>query len=339
MERRVLDISWGSLWKILTMVVFAISLYLTREVLLTVFIAIVLSSAIHTPVAYLEKKKIPRALSVFVIFIVAVALLAVVLYTLIPVSIIQLQYLVNHFNELKIPLLDQINAPLASAKINQGIGGLIDYFFSGSSDIVGSISAIIGNILFIIVSLVLTFYMAISRDGVERFIKAVFPYNQEDYVVDLYIRTRAKLSKWLTGQMIISLFVGILTFIGLSILGIEYALVLAILAAILELIPYVGPIIVGAITFLVTLPKSLSLALLAVLLFFVIQQIENHALVPFIMSRAVGLDPVMVVIALLAGSQLGGLVGAVLAVPAMIIIQEFIDDWTLRKRKMREMVD
>lgn len=336
MEQKQFDISWATLWKIAAMIVLMVALFYARSALVMVGVAIIISSALHAPVAYLERKGIPRLLGVLTIFIVGTAIIALLLYTLVPISLIQLRYLLDHINELKIPALESLGTSDVVMQLDKGVGGLIGMLAGGGADFWSVIAAIVGNMFLIGVSLVLSFYMALSRDGVERFIRAVLPTSKEEYVVGLYTRTRHKLGKWLSGQLLLSFIVGALTFIGLVIMGVDYALVLALLAAVLELIPYVGPIVVGIITFLITLPKSLTLAIIAVAVFILIQQIENHVLVPLIMSRAIGVDPVMIVIAMIAGSEISGLVGVVLAVPVVIILQEVADNWSERKRILRE---
>jgi len=337
MEKQPLEINWGSLWRVLIMVIFAVALFYMRNVLGMLVVAVILSSALHGPVTYLEKKKIPRLLSVIMICLVGIGVVALLLYTIIPVTLIQLKYLLSHFNDLKIPILDMFGSSGIVAKVDQGISSLIDtLFYGGGGNFADFFSQFLGNIFFVGLSLVLSFYLTLSRDGVEKFIRAIIPVSKEDYAVNLYIRTRRKLGRWLSAQLVISFIVGFLTFVGLLILGVDYSLVLALIAAVFELIPYVGPIAVGAIAFLIILPQSLSTALLAVLIFFIIQQLEGHILVPFVMGKAIGTDPLVIVIAMLAGAEIAGIVGVLLAVPVSIIFEEVIDEWSVRKRRIRD---
>lgn len=331
MEKRVIDISWASLWRIVAIFLLVVTLFYVRDVIIVVFIAIIISSALHAPVSYLEEKKIPRILSVITIYLLAAATVALVLYAMVPVMLIQARYFLDHVNELKLPFLDMLGMPNLISQINTNINDWISTLFYGGSNLLNFISAVAGNLVFMFVTAVLSLYLTISRGSIQRFIRAIMPTNKEEYTIDLYKRTRRKIGRWFTSQLILSFVVGALTFIGLLVLGIDSALLLSILAAILEIIPYVGPIAVGVVTFLVALPQSTTLAFLAIILFFLIHQLENHVLVPLIVGKAVGIDPVMVVIAILAGSQLAGLVGAVIAVPAAIIVQELVDDWSAKK--------
>ncbi len=337
MDKTGLNITWSTLWRILLMVIFAIALFYMRNVLGMLLVGIILSSALHGPVTYLEQKKIPRVLSVLMIYLVGAAVVALLLYTIVPVTLIQLKYLLTHLNDLKIPILDLFGSSQIVSQIDQSITNLLNTLFYGGADFTQFFSNFIGNVFFIAVSLILSFYLTLNRDGVERFIRAVLPLGKEDYAVNLYIRTRRKLGRWLSGQIILSLIVGALTFVGLIILGIDYALVIALLAAILELVPYVGPIAVGTIVFLISLPQSVTTALLAVMVFFIIQQLEGHVLVPVVMSKAIGTDPVVILVAMLAGGEIAGIVGVLVAVPVSIIFEEVIDEWSVRKHHPKEV--
>lgn len=336
MERHHLEITWASLWRVFAMVLLALALYHASNIIVMVLFALVISSAIYGPVNYLHERGVPRTLGVIVLFLVGLGLIALVLYAIIPVALIQLKFLLGSVGSLNIPALEVLGTPDVLSQIDSNLSGLLETVFAGGTSIFNFVSIFLGNVFFIGVSLVIAFYLAISKDGVERFIRAIIPLKNENYALDLYIRTRNKLSRWLGGQIVLSIFIAVLTFIGLQILGIEYALVLAVLAGILELIPYVGPIAVGLFAFLIALPESLTLALLVILVFFIIQQLENHILVPVVMSRAIGVDPVVVAISILAGAQIAGFAGILLAVPVVILIQELVDDWSMQKEHLRE---
>jgi predicted PurR-regulated permease PerM len=131
---------------------------------------------------------------------------------------------------------------------------------------------------------------------------------------------------WLLGQLILSVVVFGVVFIGLTILKVEYALLLALIAGLLEIIPYIGPFIAGAITAFFAFLQSPGLALAAVIFFVVVQELEGHVLVPIIMSKSVGLNPVMVILAILIGGSLGGVVGALIAVPIASGVSVFVTD-------------
>ena len=212
------DITWASLFRILVVLLLAVTVYFIRDVFVILFIAIVISSALHSPVKYLEEKKIPRVLSVLMIFLVAVAILALILYAIIPVLLIQTKYFLTNINNIQIPFLDSLGTSNAASQLNGRLNEWLSNLFYSGSDIVGFLTSFAGNVLFVFITIVLSFYLSISKGGIQRFIRTVMPVEKEEYAIDLYKRTRRKMGRWFTSQIIVSFFVGSLTFIGLLIL-------------------------------------------------------------------------------------------------------------------------
>jgi predicted PurR-regulated permease PerM len=128
------------------------------------------------------------------------------------------------------------------------------------------------------------------------------------------------------GQLILSVSIFTLTYVGLLILDVEYALVLALIAGLLEIVPYIGPIIAVIPAAFFAFVQNPPLALAVLILYIVVQQLENHVLVPMIMSKSVGLNPILVILGILVGGSLGGLLGAIIAVPLLSGIQVFVND-------------
>ncbi len=180
--------------------------------------------------------------------------------------------------------------------------------------------------------IVSSFYLSISRDGVERFIKAVLPADYEKSALSIYERSRKRIGFWFRTQIFLSLLIGLSVWGVLVLLGVRHAFLLGIAAAIFEIVPYVGPILSGALAVLMALSTSVSLALYTLIAFLIIQQLESHVLVPLLMRRAVGLHPVIVIIALLIGIEVGGVLGALISVPAAAVFEEALDEWSQKKR-------
>ena len=136
-----------------------------------------------------------------------------------------------------------------------------------------------------------------------------------------------KLGKWFVGQLALGFIVGLLSYIGLTILGIPHPLILAIIAGTMELVPYIGPTLASIPAIIFAFTVSPLLAALTLVLYFLIQQFENYLIVPKVMEKSVGLHPVIIIIAMLIGGQLAGILGVILAIPvttiASIILEEF----------------
>lgn len=335
MQNGAFEITWSSLWRIFFMLLLAVALFMVREVLVIIFLAIIISSALDRPVSFLERNKAPRILGTLLVFITILIVLSLVLYAIIPISILELKNLLQGISKLEIPVLGSLDASALIQKLDKVMGNLGNLLFSGGASFLNIISAVFGNLLLIIVTFVLSFYLTVNREGVETFLRAILPITQEDYVIGIYRNSRRKLGLWLQGQILLMAIVGALVSLGLWILGVDYALILGLLAGLLEIVPLAGPIFAGAAAFLAAISESWTLGLYTILLFVVIQQIENHLLLPLVMRKTVGISPVVVVISILAGSYLAGFVGIILAVPTAVVFQEILKDWEEKKLKIK----
>lgn len=333
-----LTITWGSLWKILFMMILGAALFLLRDAIIILCLALVVSSALNAPISFLERKKFPRIFAALLIFILLIAILAFLLYTIVPIAMSELKNLSGKFSEASWPSFGDAGASKLIKNFEENIGNYTDALFSGSASFFDLVSSIFGGVVFAVMVFILSFYLSLSRDGVEKFLRAILPLDYEDYVIGFYFRVRRKLGLWFNGQIILSLTIGLITFLGLLILGVNYSLILGILAGVLEMVPFAGPVFSGTIAFLIAVSQSWVLGISSIVLFVIIQQVENHILVPLIMRRTIGLHPVVVVISILAGSQLLGFVGIILAVPAAVVIQELLEDWAIKKRNHPENI-
>lgn len=331
------EISWTTLWRIFFMLVLVAALFLVKEVLIILFLAIVISSALNAPVDYLERKRIPRILGTGFIFLASLIILSFLLYTIIPVAISEFKILLTNVAEFNIPVVGSLDISYFE-KINQYLENLISALFSkGVSSTIKIITSVFGGFAFAVAVLILSFYLTVNRDGIEKFLRAILPIMHESYVIEIYHRAREKLNLWFQGWFFLMLIVGTTVFFGLFFLKVKYSLTLGILAGILEIVPVVGPIFTGAIAFLIASSESWILGFYVIILFLIIQQLENHFLVPLVMKKTVGINPVIIVISLLAGSQIAGFAGAILAVPTAVIIQEIIADWEKRKLRTQKL--
>jgi len=334
-----LEVSWTSLWRVVFVALIAYFFYLAKNITLAVILSIVISSALDPIITWLEKRKIPRVLSTLAIFVFLILLIAILLYIILPVALTEISSFIESMSEADIPILGLEKLAEISGAFTESIGRLASVLFSGGTSLFDTLSKFLGGISLFIMSFVLSFYLSVDRDGVEKLLRAVLPPGYEDQILSIYFRTRYKIGKWLEGQILLSLSVGIAVFIGLSILGIKYSLVLAILAAILELVPYVGPIVSGSIAVLIALSQSQSMAIYVLIFFVVIQKLEGTFLTPTFMRLTTSLNPAVILIAILLGGQLAGIVGFILAVPGAVLVQEVINHWSETKMKNRLKVE
>lgn len=344
MASSIIELSWGSIWKVLLLSVVAIVFYVTLDIWVAVFLAIVISSGLNPLVNFLERGKIPRTIGTIFAFILIVLVFGSVLYVVLPEVAFQAQVLLERYFDVLAGYFNiDVSAQSDVFKIVVDQLQSFNIISAGTSGAVEFSKNLIGNIALTVSAFAIAFYLTIDNKGVEKFIRAVMPAPYEDKVNDIIIHARRKIGYWVQAQIGLSFFIGSLTFIGLYIIGHVFgadvlkanALVLGLLAAIFEIIPFVGPFFSAAAAVIIALSASVSnpplLALYVVLFFIAIQQIEADILVPTLMNRAVGIHPVAVLVSLLVGAKLFGLIGILLAVPASVVIQEFMEDWSSKK--------
>ncbi len=334
-----LEISWNSLWRIVAVAALIALFFAVRETLIILFLAILISSALDPAVEKLEKWRIPRILGTIAIFLVGLVFLALLIYTVVPLAILEFRSLFTNLGGAVGQLLGSAVPDTVVNAIVPRLDNIANLLLSGNASFMDVVSKILGGATFFLTTLVLSFYLTISRDGVGKFLRAILPEDLEEKVLTLYYRSRRKVGRWLQGQMVLGLIMGFTVFLGLWLLGVKYALVLAVFAGVFEIVPLVGPIFSGALAVAVALGDSSGLALSTLVFFVVVQQIEGHILVPVVMRQAVDVHPVIVIVAILGGYQLAGIPGMLLAIPAAVVFQEVVDDWVAKKARNREALE
>jgi len=226
----------------------------------------------------------------------------------------------------------QILGGLSSGSVNTSVlGDLITRFqgfASNSSDsVINIMSSIFGGAFSFIIIVVLSFYLAVQEGGVEKFLRIITPNKNEAYVVDLWKRSQRKIGYWMQGQLLLSVLVGVSVYLGLMILGVKNALILAVFAGAFEIIPLFGPVI-AAIPAIVTgfTGGGLTTGLLVLGLFVIIQQFENHLIYPLVVKKVIGVSPILVIIGVIVGAKLAGFLGIILSAPITSVLMEFLED-------------
>ena len=201
---------------------------------------------------------------------------------------------------------------------------------AGTADAVGTVLlaiwGFVGGVFGVVTILIVAFYLLLDADNMVRAMVRLFPRSERARVKDAFRRAGEKVSAWMAGQLLLGAIIGTTAGLGLWIMGVPYFYVLALIAGVGELIPIVGPLLAAIPAIAVALSVSPVLAVGVAIFFFVQQQVENHVLVPRVMSRQVGISPVLVIMALLIGGSLLGLVGAILAVPTAAILQVLLQE-------------
>ncbi|MBI2633970.1 MAG: AI-2E family transporter [Parcubacteria group bacterium] len=331
-ENTNLEISWQSAVRVFALAILISAIYFFRDLIALFISAIIIATVVEGPASGLIKRGWPRFLAVATVYFVSILLLAFFIYLLTPVILTEAQGLLETFLTVfnRIFRLGFLT-PETIAEVQTNLSDLIQGFGQGAGAALEFLSRFSNAVFSIVVVFITSFYLALQGKSGERIIKLLVPSEHEPYFLGLWGKSQKKISRWFYGQVILSLTVGLAVFLGLWLLGVRYSLLLGILAALLEIVPVVGPVVSGILAVVVAAHQGADLALYTVILFVVVQQVENHVLIPTLMRRFIGLNPVVVVFALLIGGKLAGIWGLILAVPITAALGEVLEDWE-RKR-------
>lgn len=305
-----------------------------REIIILVFLSIILLSALLRPVEWLNAKRVPRVLSVIIVYVLLISLIVFIIGIIVPPLISETSELVS-----KLPqITGSVNEFLTFNKIPvEDVSGILARQIQQiAGNVIAISTAIVSSIFLFLTILVFTFYLLLEWKSFARLIASPFSGKQEKKVATIITKVEKGLGQWVRGQLTLSVIVGLLTYIGLRILGVPYAVPLAIIAGILEIVPIIGPIIAAVPAALVGLTVAPIIALAAMSLFFIIQQLENNIIVPMVMSKVVGLQPPVVIIALLIGAELAGIGGAFLAVPAIVVAKIVVKELITEDQELED---
>ncbi len=311
-------------------VLFLIMLWLliqVKEIIFLIAVSFILMSALKPWTDNMENHQIPRVISILVIYILFITILIFAGSSIIPPLISQTVYLGENFPGLLksvLPFIQIDNQVLVQqiAPISQNIFKATIVFFN--------------NIVALFSILVISFYLLLERKNFEAYLISLIGQEAAKSILEVMGRIEKRLGSWVRAQVTLMLVIGLATFIGLVFLGIPYALPLAIFAGILEIVPTIGPIISAIPAILIALTSSSFLAIVTLALYFFIQQAENHLVVPLVMKQTTGLPPLITLIAIMIGAKLAGIIGAILAVPVVLIFEIVILEYLKFKDKELE---
>ncbi|MFC1788123.1 AI-2E family transporter [Patescibacteria group bacterium] len=336
-------ISFITIIKIIAVFLGILLLWFLRDVVAIVFVALLLAALIDPFADYFAKNNIPRGLAVIIVYIVLGAIITLTTVLFVPVLAEQF----NQLMEVLVSWYERIAETLVkfqAISIEHGfdseVKDSLKSFQQGISNAFGSVFSTLQSFvewvagMFLV--LVLAFYMVVEEDKARKYFKNLAPAEYQPYIAQLIGKMQKKIGSWLRAQLILGLIVGLTVYIGLSIIGVKYALLLALIAALFEIIPYVGPVLSIIPAALIGFSQSLLIGLLVLALYFVVQQIENNVLVPKVMQKITGLNPIISIVALLIGIKLGGVLGAVLAIPvatmAAVVLEDLFNEFSINSR-------
>ncbi len=341
------SITSGTIVTGLVVVAGAYMFWLLRDLVLLVLTAIVIASAIEPQIVFLIRQRLPRLVAALLVYTFVFGSIFALLYFFFPPIISD----ATDFLSAMPRYLESLNTANSLTSIAEatGFGGgqneiqsfiqtLLSFqpvFSAGSGGILQLLVTFFGGIFSLILVITLSFYFALQDTGVDDFLRMIMPLSYENYSVDLWKRSQKKIGLWMQGQILLSVIVAVLIYLGLLIIGIPYALLLSVFTALAEIIPIFGSIIAGTIAVIVGYSNGgIPIASIVLGLYIVVNQFEANLIYPLIVKKIVGVPPLLVIVALIAGYTLAGFLGALLAVPVAAVVLEFISDFDTKKRRV-----
>ncbi len=334
MEKPIFQVRTRDILKLLGVLAMLYIVYLVWDILLLLFITLIFAALIDPFAASLARRKIPRGLAVIIIYIAFFGIVGLAVGVLAPVIASDVPQLVAASSDAlaalsQNELLSNVFGIEAQANI-PAQEGAFNAWLGGSSTIAGifsTVSGFLGGLVSLLIVLVMTFYLVSQDDPLGKILRSVVPDEHIPYLSGLFGRMQDKLGAWMRGQLVLSVVIGTLVTIGLSLIGVKYAAVLGLLAGLLEFIPILGPVFAALPALFFAFSGGGSVTFIIVLIMYiVIQQFENHILVPKVMQKAVGLNPVVSIVAILIGVRIGGIVGVLLAIPVTTALSVVLTD-------------
>jgi predicted PurR-regulated permease PerM len=313
-------------------------LFYLRDLVLIVLTAIILASSLEPVTLRMAKWGIPRILSVILIYIFGIGMIVSLFYFFVPQLVSETT---NFIREIPVYLATfdidptELGFTQESTTLTEKLGSVQTFLRESSSGIFSALSTLFGGVITFALILVLSFYFAVQERGLDDFLKLITPKEKQKYILGLWKRAQYKMGRWLQGQILLSFLVGFFVYIGLLFLGVPYALLLGIIAALLELIPIFGSILAAIPAIAVAfVTGGVSLALFVILLYVVVNQVQGNIIYPLVVQKVLGIAPLVVILAIIVGSQLGGFLGVLIAVPIAAALQEYVND--IQKEKEKE---
>jgi len=343
-----INITTGTILKGIAIFLLVWFLFAIRDLVLVLLASVVIASAIEPGARWMIKRRVPRTIAVLFIYMVVILVFVVIFYLFVPILIADVNDILNQLpdylqtissstmNFQNYPAIQGLITNISENTSGQIIGQIADSFSVATFSFLSTASFVFGGILSFFLIIVLSFYFAVQEDGVTNFLRIVTPIQHEQYVVDLWKRSQRKIGLWMQGQLVLGLLIGVLTFLSLSIIGLENAFVLAIIAAVFELIPVFGPILasIPAIMFGL-IDGGITFGFLIAGIYLIIQQFESQLIHPLVVKKIVGIPSIIVIIVLIIGIQLAGFLGIILSIPVAAAVMEYVGD--VRKKKTAEL--
>ncbi len=341
-----INITGATIFKFFLISLLLFSVYYLSEIVLALLTSIVIASALEPFIFWFTEKKVPRVLAVIAMYVFLFATVFLLFSIFLPLIFDDFLKLLNSFPSLIMSfdvfsyisdsssqILNSIKNSIANSfSVGELIPGLSNLLTGKTDSLLDTAKSFFGSLFSLGFIIVFSFYLAVQEKGIEIFLRLATPLKYEKYIIDLWGRSKKKIGLWLQGQILLGVLIGVFAFLGLSVLGIRYALALAVLAAIFEIIPVFGPILAAFPAVILAFLQEPRLGFLTLALYVIMQQFENHLIYPLVVRKVVGIPPLLSILFLIIGAKMAGFLGIVLSIPAAVLIMELAEDFEKKKR-------
>jgi predicted PurR-regulated permease PerM len=340
------SISNGAIIRVMLFGLLFYALFKLTNLILIILTSIVVASFVVYMVSKMNKYIKNRTASVILIYVISIAIIVGLLSVFVPVFITEMSDLVGQLgkyipdssilNSFQVDTISGAKTVVSTISQNASLGDVIKSTQSLVNSLSGGFFSIFGTafggLLNLLLIFIISFYLSITEKGIENFLRIVTPDKSEEYLINLWQRTEHKIGLWMQGQMLMGVIVGVLAYLGLTIIGVKYSLVLALMVIVAELVPF-GLVIatIPALLF-AYLDGGIIISVITLGFYLILGQFETYLIYPLIVKRATGISPLVVILSVLIGAELAGIWGVFLAVPTAVCLIEFFDD--LEKKKI-----
>ncbi len=321
---------------------------LFRE-LLTLMVAILITVIVAIPMALaadnLERRGVPRFFGALGALVLGIAVLAGTVALVIPPFVDQTQEFVDSvpgtLEDLEGELADTFG--ISPAEVGQNVQDFLQRYTEDPGSLIGPLAqiglSVVGILAALIFMLLTAFYIAVNPQPLVRGMLSLFPPGRREAANNLTLRLRTAWVGWLQGVLIDMLVTGVLLFLGLTLIGLEFAIFFAVFSALLVVIPYFGAVLGAVPVFLFALADSPTTAILALVVYIVVQQIEGNVIIPLVMAQRVNLHPALIAIGVVLVGQLFGFIGLFVAVPILSAVVILVDELWVKPIQNERGVD
>jgi predicted PurR-regulated permease PerM len=339
-EKRVISVSTGTMIRVVLVLFGVWFIYVTRALFGVLLVSILLAAVLDPIVDWFEKKRIPRSVTALLLYALIFLILGVLLLAIIPPVIIEVKGMADNFGGLWKKVVSSFDALRSisaryglEASFQSSIDALNDAITGSVANLFSTVSGALSGIASFFIMLVISFFLVVEKDSIRNIVNSILPKRHHEYVGSMLIKMQYKLGQWLIGQLVLMLFIGVLAYLGLLIFGVKYALLLAVLAGVFEVVPYLGPVAAAIPAVFFATVDSPTKGLLILVYYLLIQRVEHMVLAPKIMQKTTGLNPIMVILALAVGFTVGGVAGGLLSIPVAAALNALLSDYLEKQNR------